>query len=164
MNRISTHVIETKSRDFLRSAIDGFYENGDALFREISERDYGIDGLVELFDNGEPTGQIAMVQIKGTANRIVPLKRQDVVSCSISTANALYARQDVIPVLLIYVSIEKPETFYFADIHTALNEIDLQKIQEQDSITVHNPLDNNIVDDLEPFFETIRTFYRRGRK
>ena len=52
MSRSKPHVIETKSRDYLRSKIDDFYENGDALFREISERDYGVDAIIELFENG----------------------------------------------------------------------------------------------------------------
>ena len=56
MSRISSHIIETKTRDYIRSVIDNYYENGDALFRELSERDYGIDGLIELFCDGDPTG------------------------------------------------------------------------------------------------------------
>ena len=79
MSRIPSHVIETKTRDYIRSVIDKYYENGDALFRELSERDYGIDGLIELFREGDPTGQIALVQIKGTSNTIQPLKNKDVV-------------------------------------------------------------------------------------
>ena len=162
MPRISSHVIETKTRDYIRSVIDNYYENGDALFRELSERDYGIDGLIELFREGDPTGQIALVQIKGTSNTIQPLKSKDVVSCSISSSNAKYARQNNIPILLLYATITKPCGFYYIDVNDAVSNMDYSKIIEQDSITIHIPTENNALEDLEPLFEKIRNFYRRG--
>lgn len=162
MSRISSHVIETKTRDYIRSVIDNYYENGDALFRELSERDYGIDGLIELFHDGNPTGQIALVQIKGTSNTIQPLKNKNVVSCSISTTNAKYARQNNIPILLLYATITKPYGFYYIDINDAVNNMDCSKIVEQDSIKIHIPVENNALEDLEPLFERIRNFYKRG--
>lgn len=162
MSRISSHVIETKTRDYIRSVIDNYYENGDALFRELSERDYGIDGLIELFREGDPTGQIALVQIKGTSNTIQPLKNKDVVSCSISSSNAKYARQNNIPILLLYATITKPCGFYYIDVNDAVSNMDYSKIIEQDSITIHIPIENNALEDLEPLFEKIRNFYRRG--
>ncbi len=61
MGRTATHVIETKATDFIQSKVNGFYLNGDSLFRQITERDYGIDAIIELFNNGVPTGQIALV-------------------------------------------------------------------------------------------------------
>lgn len=162
MSRTSSHVIETKTRDYIRSVIDNYYENGDALFRELSERDYGIDGLIELFHDGNPTGQIALVQIKGTSNTIQPLKKKNVVSCSISTTNAKYARQNNIPILLLYATITKPYGFYYIDINDAVNNMDCSKIVEQDSIKIHIPVENNALEDLEPLFERIRNFYKRG--
>ena len=75
MKRASTHIIETKSTDIFRAKVNGFYQNGDALFRDITERDYGIDGLVELFEDGCPSGEIALVQIKGKEDTIIPLKK-----------------------------------------------------------------------------------------
>lgn len=162
MSRISSHVIETKTRDYIRSVIDNYYENGDALFRELSERDYGIDGLIELFCEGEPTGHIALVQIKGTSNTIQPLKNKNVVSCSISSSNAKYARQNNIPILLLYATITKPYGFYYIDVNDAVNNMDNSKITEQGSITIHIPIENNALEDLEPLFEKIRNFYRRG--
>ena len=55
--RSSSHVRETVARDMVRSKINSFYHNGDALIREWSERDYGIDFVLELFDGGCPTGK-----------------------------------------------------------------------------------------------------------
>lgn len=65
MTRTSPHVIETKSRQILESALANFSNDticeGDLLFRVTTERDYGIDGMVELFSSGEPTGRMAHV-------------------------------------------------------------------------------------------------------
>ncbi len=161
MSRSKPHVIETKSRDYLRSIIDGFYENGDALFRELSERDYGVDAIIELFENGMPTGKIALIQIKASENRIVPLKNSNEVSCKISSSSARYANQNTIPVVLIYAYIGSPSIFYYAKLQNIVTDKQKTKIDEQDSITVRIPADNMITDDLEPLFELIRNSYRR---
>lgn len=162
MARTSSHIIETKTRDYVRSVIDNYYKNGDALFRELSERDYGIDGLIELFCDGVPTGQICLVQIKGTANKIRPLRSKNAVSCSISTSNAQYARQNNIPILLIYATITKPEDFYYIDINRAVTDMNLPEKIRRKSITIHIPIENKAKEDLDPLFETIRSFYGKG--
>ena len=70
MTGTSTHVIET----CVRSRIDGFGDCGDYLYRELSERDYGVDAIIECFEDGIPTGKIGFLQIKGTSKEIAPLK------------------------------------------------------------------------------------------
>ncbi len=161
MSRSTPHVIETKSRDFLRSKIDSFYENGDALFRELSERDYGVDAIIELFENGTPTGKIALVQLKASEKMIVPLKNSYDVSCRISSCSAKYAKQNTIPIIIIYAYIGKPSLFYFAKLQDIITDEQKRKIDEQDSITVRIPADNMTTDNLEPLFELIRNSYRR---
>ena len=66
MTGTSTHVIET----CVRSRIDGFGDCGDYLYRELSERDYGVDAIIECFEDGIPTGKIGFLQIKGTSKEI----------------------------------------------------------------------------------------------
>lgn len=106
MTRVSSHVIETRSCDWFKAKVNKFFENGDALYREISGRDYGIDGIIELFKNGQPTGKFALVQIKGTKSKITPMKRtSNYVSCKVSSSNAKYAFQKNIPVILAYISL-----------------------------------------------------------
>ncbi len=140
MSRISSHRIETQAKDYIRKRIDDFYKNGDALFRDITERDYGIDALLELFNNGEPTGMIALLQIKGSEKTIVPLKNQPVVSCKISTSNAKYALQNQLPVILLYTSISNENSFYYLKIQDALNTPDIiEKIKKQKTINVSIP-------------------------
>lgn len=159
MSRVSSHVIETKTRDLLRSKIDNFYNNGDALFRDVTERDYGIDAIIELFDQGTPTGMMALIQIKGSQNHIEQLKNDKEVSCEISTSSAHYAEQNRIPVILVYVYIGNPFYLYFAKLQDVITEEHKSKIDKQKSITVRIPNNNIITTDFEPLFEMIRTSY-----
>lgn len=154
--RISAHVIETKAKDCIRTQIDNFYDNGDALFREITERDYGIDAIIELFYEGKPTGKIALVQIKGTKNVITPLKKSDEISCSISSSNAEYAFQNNLPVILFYVCITKPDCFYYVKLQDKITEDYCEKIKSQEKITIRIPINNNSMEDLEALFQLIR--------
>lgn len=157
-NRIPAHNVETQSRDLVRTKID---ENGDALFREITERDYGIDAIVELFDNGNVTGKLALLQIKSTQKAIVPLKRGEEISCKISSSNAQYALQNNIPVILIYTSLQEKGNFYFANVQSILKE-HIHKIKRgQKSITVKIPLINSTQESIQPFFDIINSFYEQ---
>ena len=45
-SRILPHEIETVSKDIIRSIIN---QDRRGLFRELTERDYGIDAMVEAF-------------------------------------------------------------------------------------------------------------------
>ena len=157
MIRAPSHVISTKSVNIIKSKVDGFYDNGDALFREISGFDYGIDGMIELFENTCPTGEIALVQIKGTENKIMPLKTFEGVSCSITTSNIQYAFQNNLPVILLYVSI-KDSIIYYECLNNVSNSISDEKMN-QDKITIRIPNENMIQDDMEPIFRIIKSFY-----
>ena len=126
MTRTSQHAKETVSRDFVRTKIDNYYQNGDALIRDWSERDYGIDFILELFENGYPTGKIAFMQIKGTSKKIKRLKTANCISCSnVSISSLYYAKQKHIPFILIYASMEDPKCFYYVDIQSVASGIPL---------------------------------------
>ena len=158
MARTSTHVIELNSKDCVRSRINSFGDNGDYIFRELSERDYGIDALIECFDGGVPTGKIAFLQIKGTDSVIVPLKRTPVVSCgSISVSNLHYAKQDRIPVIIIYVSLRNARPMYYADLRKVSSSICYK--EDIDRVTIHIPQDNCIHDDISPILKIIDSYY-----
>ena len=165
MPRKKEHVKETNSRDIFRLKIDSYYENGDALFREWSERDYGIDAVVEMFDNGYPTGKIAYIQLKGTSKKIGTLKigplKGKAVSCgNVSNSSLDYARQNRIPMILVYVSLAVPKCFYFVDLQSQINDIESRRKNEnQAEHTVHIPAENYVEDDLSGFFELINSFY-----
>lgn len=158
MARTSTHVIELNSKDCVRSRINSFGENGDYIFRELSERDYGIDALIECFDGGVPTGKIAFLQIKGTDSLIVPLKRTPVVSCgSISVSNLHYAKQDRIPVIIIYVSLKNERPMYYADLREISSGVEYK--EDAGRVTIHIPQDNCIYDDISPILKIIDSYY-----
>ena len=89
-------------------------ENDDTIFRTLSDTDYGIDGIIEFFQNENPTGKICYVQIKTTSKKIEKLKTKNGVSCpGISESNTYYCKQDIIPVILIYNSLEDKGSFYY---------------------------------------------------
>ena len=115
--RINTHFVETSSKDYIRGLINS-YNNGDALVRELSERDYGIDLLVEIFENGIPTGKIAFLQIKGTCNDFYRIKNGDISCTKVSESSLIYAQQKRIPFFLVYVSIKTPKQFVYILLQT----------------------------------------------
>ena len=157
--RIPPHIVETRSRDNIRSLID---RDGIALLRDLTERDYGIDAIMELFEDGCVTGKFALLQLKGKEHKIVPLKGSEEISCSISASNASYALQQNIPVILIYASLEEKENIYYIALQNALTAAPLKKLEKgQDSITVRIPICNCVAEGMQPFFDIVNTFYER---
>jgi len=158
MARISTHVIETKSKDCVRSRIDGFGDRGDYIYRELSERDYGIDAIIECFEDGIPTGKIGFLQIKGTNKEITPLQNTPVVSCyGVSTSNLYYAKQNRIPVILIYVSLKGECPMYYADLRDITQDMEFKK--ESERVIVHIPQDNITFNNISPILDIINRYY-----
>lgn len=159
MPRIPNHETETKSRQIFEAAVTNF---GDMLFRSVSERDYGVDGIVEFFSDGEPTGRIAHIQLKGTQGEIRKLVGSDEVSCSgISKSNLSYCRQNNIPVMLVYVSTADGK-FYYIDLQS-IYQGKIEQIADKQSGTVRIPMENNS-DDLGRFVAIINSYYDRENK
>ena len=157
MQRISSHAVETRSCDIIKSKVNASFENGDLLYREITGRDYGIDGIIELFDDGNITGKFALAQVKGTSEKIVPLKKTpNYVSCNISASNARYAFQNRMPVILFYVSIKAPDCIYFMDIRQAISDEQREKINNgQKNITIRIPAENVEIGTMNEVYEII---------
>lgn len=155
MTGTSTHVIET----CVRSRIDGFGDYGDYLYRELSERDYGVDAIIECFEDGIPTGKIGFLQIKGMSKEIAPLKNTPpVVSCSgVSISNLYYVKQNRIPVILIYVSLKGECPVYYADLRDIAQDTEFEK--ESGWVIVHIPQDNIAFDDISPILNIINRCY-----
>ena len=163
MPRIPSHITETKSRLIFEKAVTEFQCGqlglacSDAVFRQITERDYGIDGLVDLLSCGEPTGRTAYIQLKGTEKVIEKLKRSEEVSCSgVTRSNLLYCRQNNIPVMLVYVS-TADGIFYYLDLQSVYKE-KLEEIEDGKTVTVRIPVQNNS-EELKRFFEIINHYY-----
>lgn len=161
MPRSISHVKETTSRDIVRSKINSFYPNGDALIREWSERDYGVDFVLELFEERYPTGKIAFLQIKGTSKVIEKLKTSDEVSCpNVSLSSFDYARQDRIPFILIYVSTAMPSCFYYIDLQTSIESLSFREDRKTNEVTVRIPIANVVQEDLTGFFAFVNSYYQ----
>ena len=160
-SRVDTHVIETESKNIFSAAMtrysDDKLKKGDLLFREITERDYGIDGQVELFVQGEATGRIAMIQLKGTEKRIEKLKTADAVSCyGISKSNLSYCRQNNIPVILVYCSTTTGD-FYYIDLQSIYKD-KIPSIGDSQFGTVRIPIINHS-DNLRKLVDIINSYY-----
>ena len=161
MSRAATHITETRSRQIFDAATTAFcddkYDEGDLLFREQTERDYGVDGEIELFQHGEPTGRIAKIQLKSTEKVIEKLKTVDAVSCSgISKSNLSYCRQKNYPVMLVYVSTADGR-FYFIDLQSVYKD-KIPEIGDKGSGTVRIPVNNNS-DNLGRLVNIINSYY-----
>ncbi len=108
MPRIPAHKIEEKAINLIRSNVALF----DALYREVSHRDYGIDAVIELFDHDEITGRLILLQVKGSESRYTIGTRSGVVSCQVSQGTLKYLNQNNIPVVLVAVDIANQCFFY----------------------------------------------------
>ena len=90
-----------------------------------------IDGELEIFSNGDVTGKIARIQLKGTEKDISRLKTADFVSCpGISKSSLGYCRTKNIPFILVYVS-KADKKFYYCDLPTIYQDA-LQRIGDRD--------------------------------
>lgn len=155
-----THVRETNSRNWLREKIDAYYPSGDALIREWSGQDYGIDFVLELFEDGIPTGKLAFIQVKGTRDEIKKLKTVEMVSCpNVSVCSLNYAVQKRIPFMLVYVSLANPHKFYYIDLQHIIDNV-LDSISEnQKDVSVRIPIENCSETNFSGFFDIINEYY-----
>lgn len=162
-NRILPHEIETISKDIIRSIINA---DGRGLFRELTERDYGIDAMVEIFNEGCVTGKFGLIQCKGRRDAIIPLKTcPNYVSCSgITKANIQYLEQDNTAVMVAYGSMNNRNNFYYADLKDVLSQDQIKSLKEGKKVTVRIPITNNAKSNIDGFFETINKYYPRRER
>ena len=166
MPRTRTHKTETATRLIFEEAVSTFsypplsISEGNLLFRGVDERDYGVDGELEIFNGDEITGRIARIQLKGTENEIVPLKSADFVSCpGISKSSLGYCRAEHIPFILVYIS-KANRKFYYCDLQPVYQDA-LNKIGNGKTITIRIPVSNNS-DHLERLVEIINDYYEKA--
>lgn len=157
--RISTHEIETRSKDNIRALINA---DTRGLYRELSERDYGIDALVEVFDNGCITGKFAMIQCKGKKEEIKPLITEPgFIACpGITASNIAYLDQDNVLMILVYGSVEDRDNFYFINLKEAITDEQLEILRDETKkVTVRIPIYNNAKNNINIFFQMIDDFF-----
>jgi hypothetical protein len=69
--RVKQHISETKSAQLLRGNLPR-----DWIVRELSERDYGLDVLIEITDKGRVTGNMVAGQLKATESFQFPKRKE----------------------------------------------------------------------------------------
>jgi len=152
--RTYQHIIDTKA---VRQVLNAVPEH--CVVRGLSERDYGIDLMIEFFSkNGtnkhghdifNSTGHVCYLQIKGTDS---PLKinKDKTISCSIDKSFLLYAERFPTPIILTRVSTLKSNSvIYFLWIQRYISdELDIfsptWRTDKQESLTVHIPTHNKL--------------------
>jgi hypothetical protein len=103
--RHSTHRIDTRAtRIFLNALPD------DVLVREMSERDYGVDLALEVWNAGSPTGQFVFAQCKGT-EKILVVKDCEI-TFGIPLKTLRYAEAFTAPFFLVCTSLANKAVYF----------------------------------------------------
>lgn len=103
--RSEQHITETDSITILRNILPHGW-----IFRELSEEDYGIDGIIEICDEGEVQGKVFAIQLKG--HKYLS-ESTDTVNCyNIKPSTMNYWNNYPIPVIFLHISIENHKVYY----------------------------------------------------
>lgn len=104
MARPREHVIETLSRRVVAATLpaESFVE------REQTERDYGIDMALEHFADGEPSGRVLLLQLKGT-DRPAPTEDETAITFQAEVKALARCERFATPILLVWVPVTDPE-------------------------------------------------------
>lgn len=167
MMRHINHVTETQTRIIFEKAVSAYssvefgVSEGDLVFRELNERDYGVDGELEIFENGVVTGKMARIQLKGTDRVIGKLKTVDAVSCpGVSKSSLGYCRSSNVPFILVYIS-KVDEKFYYCDLQPICEDA-LQRVGDGGSCAIRIPIENSS-DNMDELVRIISSYYENDR-
>lgn len=152
--RSNTHITETKSiKKVLNSLPDHW------VIRELSERDYGTDLVIEIFSpcgkdkngyvNYDTTGAICNIQLKGTINDI-KINSDDnmTVSQQIPKKTLLYAEKFPVPFFLFKVNVSSNSSdSYFVWLQRYITDVLDQKepnwrTSSKDKHNIRIPINN----------------------
>jgi len=82
------------------------------IWRGRHQEDFGTDGEIELVDrNGEVSGSVAFVQVKGTHDRF-PGETDDSFAYTLNADHVAYWQRSNVPVLLVCVSISREQAWW----------------------------------------------------
>ena len=111
--RTYQHIIDTRS---IKKVLNAFPDHW--VVRELSERDYGIDLLIEIFDQVgvdknnheayESTGNLLNIQVKGTATELKQ-STQNTIDFRLHRKNLSYFEKFAIPFILLRVDISSED-------------------------------------------------------
>jgi hypothetical protein len=114
------------------------------------ERDYGIDLTVECFDDGEPSGALLLLQLKGTAAN-PPGTGATTIPFDYRVTHLLRAERFATPVLLVWCPVSADEPccwFLWLQSYIAV-VLDRERPnwRSQETARLHIPIDNRLPDD-----------------
>lgn len=151
--RTQTHIVDSRAVKAVIAQLPHHW-----VVRELTERDYGIDLMVEIFAPGlkdakgkdafDATGSIFHIQIKGTEESLKPVQAGTINYC-IDKKSLSYVEKFSTPFLLFRVSITDPQTIYFLWIQRYIKDVmdretPTWREDKGDSITVCIPLKNKL--------------------
>ena len=150
--RTYQHIIDTKA---VKQVINSIPEY--SVVRELTERDYGIDLMIEFFaihdskdkdghDQYDSTGYICFLQIKGTENKI-KTNANDTISYTIDKKALLYVEKFSTPFILTRVYTNQ-NSIYFIWLQRYISDfLDIKKpnwrTEKKASLTIYIPKHNN---------------------
>lgn len=103
--RSEQHITETDSITILRNILPHGW-----MVRELSEEDYGIDGIIEICDEGKVQGKVFAIQLKG--HKYLSESSGSVNCYNIKPSTMNYWNNYPIPVIFLHVSIENRNVYY----------------------------------------------------
>lgn len=105
--RIHTHEIDTQARKIIPIALPRQWE-----YREVTGRDYGVDMEVEIFEENDSTGQVLLIQIKGTEQEII--FKDGFSTFDVPTKTLIYSERYITPLILAICNINnKSQSFHY---------------------------------------------------
>lgn len=157
--RTYQHIIDTKAIRQVLNAIPEY-----CVIRELTERDYGIDLMIELFSKiGEnkhghavydTTGHVCYLQVKGT-DKELSINDDDTISFNIDKKSLYYVEKFSTPFLLLRVCTKKDnEGIYFLWLQRYISDkldsdIPDWRSAKEESITLYIPVHNNLEENFE---------------
>lgn len=149
--RTQAHIIDSRAVKAVMAQLPDQW-----VVRELTERDYGIDLMVEIFASGvqdangkaafAATGSVFHIQIKGTEESLEPVRAGTINHC-IDKKSLSYVEKYSIPFFLFRVSVADPQKIYFLWIQRYIKDVmdretPMWREANSDSITVRIPPEN----------------------
>jgi hypothetical protein len=156
--RTQTHIIDSRAVKAVMAHLPHHW-----VVRELTERDYGIDLMVEIFvpglkdANGKDafasTGSVFHIQIKGTEEALKPVRAGTINYC-VDKKSLSYVEKFSIPFFLFRVSVSDPQEIYFLWIQRYIKDVmdresSMWREDEEDSTTVRIPPENKLPDAID---------------
>lgn len=135
-HRILQHEIDSEACKIVANKFNRNWE-----IRDLTGRDFGIDKIVERFENGFTTSEFLLLQIKGTEKEIDVENPRFL----LKTKELQYAEMFTTPLLLVFVSITFPQQCYYVWLQEYIRvrlQVDNPNWRKQDSNTIYFPKDN----------------------